>query len=438
MISRIFLFLSVIIIQSTSAQALYDPMKQIPVSLLQSDFRFLRMKLKTVHPALYRYTSKVKMDLLFDSLNRSIKEPLNEQQFLSLIQLLSEKIRDGHTMFLPGNELSKYDKNEGRFFPFSTSCIENKLIITENLSADSSIQAGTEIVSINGIDTKSFMPGLIRRQIRDGYSLTYPYWILSKYFASYYSFAFGRPSTFTIGLRADKTEMLKNITALSIADMQANQRARYKHKQTTIGIQYKATNRPSTAFISVESFEPDNFKLAGQSDYKKAMGILFLRLRKDSIRHLVLDLRDNQGGEFEPVRVLLSYLIEKPCHFLVGGPESELIQPNRNHFKGRIDILMNGGSFSATSILIATLQREHRVVLIGEETGGNQYEISGNAKLFILPSTRIHCIISTKNYRILSGINEGHGALPDYCIKQTINDLNSKKDPVLEFVLALQ
>jgi Peptidase family S41 len=438
MISRIFLFLSIVVIQSASAQTLYDPMKQIPVSLLKSDFRFLRLKLETVHPALYRYTSKVKMDLLFDSLNHSINEPLNEQQFLSLIQLLSEKIKDGHTMFLPGKELSKYDKNEGRFFPFSTSWIENKLVITENLSADPSIQAGTEIVSINGIDTKYFMQDLMRRQIRDGYSLTYPYWILSKYFAPYYSFAFGRPSTFIIGLKPNKAEILKNITALTIAEMQANQLARYKHKQTTIGIQFKTTNKPSTALVSIQSFEPDNFELAGQSNYKKAIGKIFLRLRKDSISHLVLDLRDNQGGEFEPVRVLLSYLIEKPCQFLVGGPESELIQPNRNHFKGRIDILMNGGSFSATSILIATLQREHRVILIGEETGGNQYEISGDAKLFILPSTNIHCMISTKNYRILSGINEGHGVLPDYCVKPTINDLYSKKDPVLAYVLAFQ
>jgi hypothetical protein len=438
MISRVFLFLSVVVIQSASAQTLYDPMKQIPVSLLKSDFRFLQMKLKTVHPALYRYTSKVNMDLLFDSLDHSINEPLNEQQFLSLIQLLSEKIKDGHTMFLPGKELSKYDKNEGMFFPFSTSWIENKLVITENLSADPSIQTGTEIVSINDIDTKYFMPRLIRRQIRDGYSLTYPNWILSKYFASYYSFAFGRPSKFMIGLKTDKTEILKNITALSIADMQTNQRARYKHKHTTIGVQLKTTNRPSTALVSVESFEPDNFELAGQSDYKKAIGNLFLRLRKDSISHLVLDLRDNQGGEFEPVRVLLSYLIEKPCQFLVGGSESRLIQPNKNHFKGRIDILMNGGSFSATSILIATLQRERRVVLIGEETGGNKYEISGDAKLFILPSTHIHCMISTKNYRILPGINEGHGILPDYCVKPTINDLDSGKDPVLAYALALQ
>ncbi len=438
MLSRVLLFLSVVVIQSASAQTLYDPMKQIPVSLLKSDFRYLQMKLKTVHPALYRYTSKVKMDLLFDSLNHSINEPLDEQQFLGLIQLLSEKIKDGHTMFLPGKELSKYDKTEGRFFPFSTSWIEDKLVITENLSADPNIQAGTEIVSINDIDTKYLMPALIRRQIRDGYNLTYPYWILSKYFASYYSFAFGRSSTFIIGLKTDKTEILKNITSMSIADMQANQRARYKHKHTTIGIQIKTTSRPSTALVSVESFEPDNFELAGQSDYKKAIGNIFLRLRKDSICHLVLDLRDNQGGEFEPVRVLLSYLIEKPCQFLVGGPESRLIQPNKNHFQGRIDILMNGGSFSATSILIATLQREHRVVLIGEETGGNQYEISGDAKLFILPSTHIHCMISTKNYRILPGINEGQGVLPDYCVKPTINDLNSGKDPVLAFVLALQ
>ncbi len=438
MITRLVLCLTVVIIQSASAQKPFDPMKQIPVGLLQSDFRFLQIKLRTVHPALYRYTPKREMDFLFDSLYQSITKPLNEQQFLSLVQLLSEKIKDGHTMFLPGTELSDYDKNEGVFFPFSTGWIENKLVISENLSADSSIQTGTEVVSINGMGAETLMQALVSRQIRDGYNVTYPYWILSKYFASYYSFAFGRPPTFTVVFKNNNTEIQKEIQALPIATMQANQHRRYKYKHKSIGIQLQKTNDPSTALVSVDSFEPENFDLAGQSNYEKVFDKLFVQLKKDSIRLLILDLRDNQGGDFEPVRVLLSYLITKPCRFLVGGPESGWIQPSRNNFKGNIEVLMNGGSFSGTSILIATLNREHRVILIGEETGGNQYEISGDAKLFTLPATHIHSMISTKNYPILQGMNDGHGVFPNCQVIPSIHDLGSGKDQVLACAIAFQ
>ena len=435
MVNRILLLLSLFCFQSASAQSLYNPKKTVPVNLLKSDFHFLRTKLETVHPALYRYTPKDQMDRLFDSLEQAVSEPLTEQEFLSLIQLLSEKIGDGHTMFLPGKQLSEYDKNEARFFPFSASWLENKLIITQNLSADTSIPVGTEILRINGIETKNFMPGLIQRQIRDGYNLTYPYWILSKYFASYYSFAYGRPPEFVIELKTDAIKMKKIIQALPIAEMQANQRTRYKHRHTSMGIQLDTISRSSTQLVRINSFDPDEYEMAGQSDYKKVLEDLFLRLKKDSIRHLILDLRDNQGGEFGPVRKLLSYLIEKPCPFLVGGREAALIQPDRNYFTGQIIILMNGGSFSATSILIATLQREHHVILIGEETGGNKYEISGDPKLYVLPSTHLHCMISTRNYLIQSGINEGHGVLPDDRIQPTIDDLATGKDAVLAIAL---
>ena len=189
--------------------------------------------------------------------------------------------------------------------------------------------------------------------------------------------------------------------------------------------------------LKIETFNPDFYTLDTQQDYKKMMDDIFVKLRKDKTENLILDLRDNTGGEFEPARLLLSYLINKPSHFLVEGKESRLVKPQVNHYTGRIILLINGGTFSAASILTATLQRDHRVVLIGEETGGNKYEISGDEEMFLLPSTHLQCLISTKNYKILNGINNGHGVMPDHTLKRSIDDIVSGRDAAMDMALTL-
>ena len=65
----------------------YDPAKVYPVDSLKADLRFLQTKLEKMHPGLYRYASKEEMAGFFDSLNHVIRQPMNEQQFLSLLML---------------------------------------------------------------------------------------------------------------------------------------------------------------------------------------------------------------------------------------------------------------------------------------------------------------------------------------------------------------
>ena len=44
--------------------------------------------------------------------------------------------------------------------------------------------------------------------------------------------------------------------------------------------------------------------------------------------------------------------------------------PKPNNFKGKVYVLINGGSFSASSIISSNLKSTKRAIFVGEETGG--------------------------------------------------------------------
>jgi hypothetical protein len=423
-------------------QKQYDKDQLYTAIALKADLQFLKTKLAKTHPALYRYTSHAAFAAFFDSLDRAIDRPMKEQEFLSILTLLNDKIKDGHTMLLPGEAAMEYTNTAGRLLPFYVQYVGSKLYITQNSSRDSSIVPGEEIMSINGVGIPALMDQLMARQIRDGYNTTYPAWILNHYFSSYYNFAFGQPAQFLLELKTPAgLTHTKAVAALSKDSIRYYRQLRYGGNLPAAnagqGIVLSEQHNNATAILTIKSFDIDLLRDLYQQDYKRVMDSVFLVLKHHHATHLVLDLRDNQGGDFEPARYLLSYLCVQPAQFLLASAEARLVKPHANHFAGQLFVLMNGGSFSATGMLIATLERDKRAVLIGEETGGNKYAISGDPTELVLPQTGIRCFIATKNYPIIKGLNNGHGVMPTHAVQPSIADVLNGNDPALQVALKL-
>jgi hypothetical protein len=420
---------------------LYDPNSLYSRDSLMADLYFLKSKITKMHPGLYRYSSRADFDRFWDSLNHVITRPLKDQEFLAILTRLNEKIRNGHTMFLPATSAMEYNNTRGRFFPLSVRYVQGKLIIQENYSIDSTINGGVEILNINGVSTGAIMSKLLSCQIRDGYNQTYPRWILDHYFSSYYSFIFGQPIQFMVQLKGLNGECYeKSIRPLPKDSITYFRKIRYEGNLSRISARQGITleaNGKTAAILKITSFDPDILMSTYGQDYKRTIDSVFNELKVNETSSLVLDLRDNQGGDFPPARYLLSYLILKPTQFLLGGKQSRLIDPKANHFKGRLCVLINGGSFSATAMVAAILERDKRAIFIGEETGGNKFIISGDPVEVDLPHTKIKCYISTATYRIVEGLNQGHGVLPTYEVIPTIEDILEKRDRPLEMAFKL-
>ncbi|MDO6432566.1 S41 family peptidase [Flavitalea sp. BT771] len=420
----------------------YDPNQRYSKEALKADLHFVHDKLKKMHPGLYRYSTRASLDRLFDSVDHVITGPLTAQEFYRLLTLLHSRINNGHTMFLPEDSAMAYFNRSGRLLPLGVYFENGKLTIVENYSADSTLQAGSEILSVNGLSVSSIMEQLLVRQVRDGYNRTYPVWILNHYFSAYYSFIFGQPAGFAMGLRdGTGAPYTKYVTALTKDSIRCYRQMRYAAQyppdKEGQGISLQEEKEKHVAVLTIKSFDPDLLQLLYRQDYKQAFDSMFTQINRHQIRSLVLDLRDNQGGDFPPGRMLLSFLALHSCRFLLDGKEARIIQPRANRFKGKLFVLMNGGSFSNTAIVCACLKRDRRALFIGEETGGNPHVISGDPVELILPRTKIKIEISTTTYRITAGSNDGHGVMPDYPVHPKIAEILAGKDPAKALAMKL-
>lgn len=432
------MFSSTVFCQSNT----YDPTHLYSVSELQTDFRFLRTTLEKTHPNLYLYTKKEKLNLFFDSLYKSIVKPLSELEFYNLVTLINSKIKDGHTMLLPSEEAGNYNNENAKFFPFYIAILNNRLYVNMNCSADTSINEGAEILNINGSDAKDILKYLLMRQIRDGNNQTYPIWILTNYFKEYFSFSFGHPNTFFITYKTSKADNLtKAINALSKDSIRFYRQLKYAKRNSISterqGITLQTNKQLSIATLSIKRFDTDISKSVYNQNFDSTINEIFDSIYKDNIQNLILDIRNNQGGDFETGKLLLSYLLRKPIKYLPYCSESETITPKKNGFKGNLYVLVNGGTFSSAVILSSYLETTKRAVFIGEETGGNNIIISGNPIDTILPITKITFEIASTKYVIKKSQNFGNGIIPNYHTTFTIDNIIKEKDITKELALSI-
>jgi len=366
---------------------------------------------------------------------------LTELEFYKLITLLNSKIRDGHTMFLPGQEAMNYSNQKDKFFPFYVMISDGKLYVNMNCSPDTSITEGAELLSINDINESVIIKHLLLRQIRDGCNSTYPVWILTNYFKEYFGFSFGHPELFSITCKIGNMERKSVISALPKDSINYFRNAKYSNRISLTdknqGIILNIDKQLNVATVSIKSFDHEILSSVYGPDFDSTINRIFQEIDSARVDNLILDVRNNQGGDFEPGQILLSYLLRQPVRYLFGSKESKTVFPQKNSFKGTLFTLINGGSFSSTAIVCSYLELTKRSVFIGEETAGNKVIISGDPIDVTLPKTRILCEISTVKYVIRNSDNNGQGIKPDYHITPTIDNFISNRDVTMEFALKL-
>ena len=237
----------------------------------------------------------------------------------------------------------------------------------------------------------------------------------------------------------------------------------------------------SVAILKIKNFS--------QGRYHKAYNIIFDSIKKVNSKTLVIDLRDNPGGRIADAVELISYLSDAPYvvlqpaivksktslwktgvfrtspkflypfigiaypfymgfsyfkttkndngtyqYKLTGSRER---QNKPNHFTGKIYVFINGGSFSASCIVSATLKLNPNVTFVGEETGGAfNGTVAGIMPVVALPNSKIPLRLGLMDIKTISQTEvKGRGVFPDKEIIPTILDKINHKDLELEWIL---
>lgn len=116
---------------------------------------------------------------------------------------------------------------------------------------------------------------------------------------------------------------------------------------------------------------------------------------------------------------------------------SKPTKPKDNAFTGKIYVLVNGASFSASSIISAKLKYEKRAVIVGEETGGaNDGTVAGVNNTVVLPNS--HLTLPIGLFLIRPNIefeDQKRGVVPNFPVDPNYNDIFGKDDKILEWTL---
>ena len=137
---------------------------------LRKDFKLLKEVLESYHPGLYRFKNPKTVERDFKlSEQEFIKSKDLKEAYLSLHRATT-KIQCGHTYPNFWNQekevrIELFEKEDK--LPFTTNIIKNTILINENLS-EKKITTGSEIIAINGIETRLILDELKRYRRLDG------------------------------------------------------------------------------------------------------------------------------------------------------------------------------------------------------------------------------------------------------------------------------
>ena len=150
------------------------------------------------------------------------------------------------------------------------------------------------------------------------------------------------------------------------------------------------------------------------------------------LRHLpnlIVDVRRNGGGNSTIGDSLTSYLIKGEQK----GWNSNLLQPRKNGYPGKVYILMSTHSFSAAESFIITMKESGDAVLVGEPSGGD----TGGLPLIFKSEHGIYFRIpALDNIIMLGGYPlEGKAIQPDHLVPQKVSDFLEGRDTQLEYIL---
>ena len=462
--------------------------KEFETEQLQADFNLFRLALEKIHPGLYRYNTQAQMDSIFNSVARSIANPMSFREFYKLLAGINAQVRCQHTAIAPRQKHMEDIEKYAKMFPYEIMWNFNPLkayaFSDLTLPNEGGIKPATEILSINGRPVKAVYDTLIKYLFADGYNVTSKrVRMVPMDFQHWYYLLIDRPETFTMEFLIDGRSVTKSVHAITIDEYRQSVKRYIKSKDPDVRrlvTHYRPTwkLRPyrlefakgSIAILTLKEFGPLDF-----------IHESFESIKKKEIKNLIIDVRDNPGGWDNQGFTLFSYLINKPTYyydsiystasdinFLLRHTEKDtawwettepllekhgsrlgisrtpengfLQQPQKNRFSGKVYVLMNGKSMSTTAEFTAAAHYNKLATFIGEESGGAY--CGGNGGDFatvMLPYTglSLHLPLSKYVMAISSSLCNGQGTIPHYQISKTTKDWMDLRDPQMEFALDL-
>jgi len=367
-----------------------------------------------------------------------LKKPeVNSIDFYKVFQPVIVKLQDGHTV------LNIYDflaETDYLIFPFVIDISENSLFIKSiKIGYKETIHqnlVGREIKNINGQTSKQILK--LFSNYTSGESKRSRIALSKYYFNNYYNLFLTKGKELSISL--DNNEEFK------IHVLKKSERI-VKPQNNEIGKNFSFGINKNYAVLNFKSFSD----LEGFKTFLKNM---FSDLKENNIKNLIIDIRDNSGGNSELGDELFKYLLSEPysqyqktivkyrgthkqtlknktntedeaVQTTLQKPSGDIETINKSlsltnpkeaseRFNGNVYLLISGQTFSSASDFANAFKYYKAGSVIGEETGG--FVVSpGEIVEIQLPNSKLFFnLSSTKDFGIGTTEKDWHGVIPDF------------------------
>lgn len=450
------------------------PIVSLTPAQAKEDFMVYINALKEAFPGLYDVVTKEELEQYISqtlALIDSYKGDLKFKEYEAIIDKTLAKIHDSH-IYPKGVPWKRETTQRTMVAPIVFGFIQDTLVC-RNATEQYENLIGRPIKSVNGWSADS-----IRKAIESGIA---GYDAKVQSFVDYNLVYAGNFSFMNFGTDLDvefaNGEKYK-FTGVSAKDAKFNYTTRafstlnrYRKGYFTI------MANDSTAYLGLSTFNLNQVQVEN-------IGTFIDSVSDKKIPYLIIDVRNNNGGEGEVIYKLYSFIAGEPfsvdgyskvnkrhsykCfnqsynrmeqdslfldYVQENGKDGYYLRPENKtiiqadsaiNYKGRVYVLTNELSVSAATMFPALLIRNHRGVVVGRETRTAYHFM--NAVKFVdmrLPNSLMTITIPLVHNVFDTVVNErvpyGRGALPDYSCLITIDELSYKNgDAILNYAMEL-
>lgn len=465
---------------SEAQERTYNPADRLSKKVLQEDFSVIRSSFEEGHGALYRYSTKEEMDALFDAAFEKIDADMTEREFLRILLPVVGAVNCGHTS-VRSSRFITWLESQAVTFPLGIRYINRRPYLVRNYSENEDIIMGSELVSLNGMPMERIISDLLPAIPSDAHIETSKYHVLSSSvrFSHLFNIFYGLTRTYEVEYKNAKTGEVQSATVKGMRqkDVLETFQKRYPELNKTLP-QLSFHELEGVPVLTIRTFSSGALKREG-FDYPEFLRKAFQELIDKKSPSVIIDLRDNGGGSDDYGKILFAHLADKDFRYYaaleiknktfdffkytnlpkdqwtfpenrvkknergwydaLGHPNLGIQKPIPPVYNGKVFVLINGRSFSATGETTSLMHYHKKAVFVGEECGAGYYgNTSGFMVVVNLPNTGIGVSVPLVRYSMaVEGFPKDRGIIPEFPFEPTVEETLANKDAVLQYAVDL-
>jgi hypothetical protein len=460
---------------------------ELTAAQLQEDFQRLRFTLEHAHPALYRYATKAEIDSRLNAIALRLDRPMTDLDFYRVLSPLIAAIRNSHTSIQPPPDALRSIRAYDNVFPLVLRYRDGNAYVEANLSPDSSIRPGMQVLDLNGRSMSEVTDDLAAMRSTEGFVETTKYSHLDQFFWRDYLLYLGPSPSYALTVRAPQDGMISRHLVAGVPAAMVAARVRETPPPTGPPQSVAIYGEDGIAVIRLRNFM--------ETDTDAFFRNAFHDIAQSGVGNLIIDLRGNHGGIDWFNSDLISYLSDRPFRFyrertltaksyddlkyltynlddfllpdqIAALPPAVREHPferwtlrqlvdfdlatdhaggvqmpkTADHFSGRVYLLIDGASGSSSAEVPALMHHLGLATIIGEEPNGSyQGETAGVIPNLTLPNSKLIVRVPLLAYQndVMPGVRIGRGAESTFAVSETLEDSIAGVDTVMKFTRAL-